>query len=199
MNEVIFHCIKNNSQHHAIHAGAVYKGDKCFILPGKSGKGKSSVTAWLTSNGYKYLTDELVFLSGDAKVTPLTRPINIKVKASLFPWLNKKLSFDQIIEDKKGSMIPHRLLNPDFSPQEPQVTHIIFPEYQEGAALDFKEVTSAKSSFYLLQSHVNARNLPGHGISELANIVRKSSSYKLIYSSFEDLKIVFGTPDSPLK
>ena len=115
MNEVIFHCINYNSQQHALHAGAVHKGDKCFILPGKSGKGKSSVTAWLISNGFYYLTDELIFLSSDGKVIPLTRPINIKVSVSLFPWLNIKNNADQIIEDKKGSMIPHRLLNPNFS------------------------------------------------------------------------------------
>jgi hypothetical protein len=38
-----------------------------------------------------------------------------------------------------------------------------------------------------MQSHVNARNLPDHGVSALAKIVKKCSSYKLVYSNFADL------------
>ena len=197
MNEVIYHCINTNSQHHALHAGSVHKDDQCIILPGTSGKGKSTVTAWLASNGFKYLTDELVFLSSDGMVTPLTRPINLKVSASLLQWLDYKKIVNHIIEDHKGSMIPHRLLNDDFSKVEPFVTHIIFPEYREDAELNFEKISPAKSTFYLLQSHVNARNLPGHGIAELSTIVRKSRSYKIIYSSFEDLKLIFDSPSGP--
>lgn len=194
MNEVIYYCINTNNTQHALHAGAVYKDGQCIILPGKSGNGKSTLTAWLTANGYQYLTDELLFLSNDGMVSPLTRPVNLKVNPSHISWLFKEEGVDdQIIMDEKGSMIPHRLLNPQFVSHEPQVTHIIFPEYKEGAELILAEITPAKSSLNLIQSHVNARNLSGHGIAELTSIVRGCSSYKLTYSSFDDLDTIFNT------
>ena len=55
MNEVIFHCININDSQHALHAGAVRKQDCCILLPGSSGKGKSTLTAWLVTQGYHYL------------------------------------------------------------------------------------------------------------------------------------------------
>lgn len=198
MNEVIFHCIDKNRQHHALHAGSVKKGERCFIFPGKSGKGKSTLTAWLIANGFQYLTDELVFISNNCRVIPLTRPVSLKVNSSHVSWLLKKNHTDQIITDEMGSMIPHRLLNPDFSAHEPFATHILFPEYREGGELSLKEITPAKSSLYLLQSHVNARNLPGHGITELCNIVRKCRSYDFVYGSYDDLEAVFhSSVDDP--
>ena len=76
MNEVIFCCIDTNTSHHALHAGAVYWDDRCILLPGQSGNGKSTLTSWLIMNGFHYLTDELVFLDQNAQVLPMTRPIS---------------------------------------------------------------------------------------------------------------------------
>ncbi|MBM9521080.1 hypothetical protein JWG39_14760 [Desulforhopalus vacuolatus] len=87
MNEVIFHCINTNDSHHALHAGCVSKGDRCVILPGQSGNGKSTLTSWLVMHGFQYLTDELVFLKNDGSILPLTRPISLKVGASHPSWL----------------------------------------------------------------------------------------------------------------
>ncbi len=194
MNEVIYYCINTNSTQHALHAGAVFNDDQCIILPGKSGNGKSTLTAWLTANGYRYLTDELIFLSNTGMVSPLTRPVNLKVDASYISWMLREDDAEgQIITDEKGSMISHRLLNPQFSLQQPQVSHILFPEYREGAGLSLEKVSPAKSSLYLIPSHVNARNLPGHGIAELSSIIRKCSSYKLVYGGFDDLETVFNS------
>ena len=194
MNEMIYYCINTNSTQHALHAGAVFKDDQCIILPGKSGNGKSTLTAWLTANGYQYLTDELIFLSSAGRVSPLTRPVNLKLDASYISWLFKEGGVDdQVIADEKGSMIPHRLLNPEFSLQQPQVTHILFPEYRDGAELSLEKISPAKSCLYLIPSHVNARNLSGHGIAELSSIIRKCSSYKFVYGSFNDLETIFNS------
>lgn len=197
MNEVIFLCINGNDSHHALHAGAVYKDDGCIILPGKSGNGKSTLTGWLIMNGYQYLTDELLFLDSDARVLPMTRPISLKVNKAHESWLLPEEANEEIITSDKGSMIPHRLLNPSFKAKQPQVTDVVFPEYKPGVVPRLQEISPAKSSLYLLQSHVNARNLDGHGVSELASIVRNCRSFTLTYSSFDDLKTIFNA-DTPL-
>ena len=193
INEVIYHCINPMDSHHALHAGAVYRGDRCILMPGTSGNGKSTLTGWLIKNGYRYLTDELVFLNHSGRVLPMTRPISLKVNSSHESWLLSENHDDKIITSETGSMIPHRLLNPCYEPKEPVVTDIIFPSYNPDAEPGLCKISPAKSSLYLLQSHVNARNLEGHGVPELASIVKNCQSFTLSYSSFEDLQRIFNT------
>lgn len=192
MNEVLYHCINTNDKQHALHAGAVSNGQRCIILPGKSGSGKSTLTAWLILNGYQYLTDELVFISNEGQVSPLTRPISLKINETHATWLVPEGHNGQFISCDKGSMIPHRLLNPEFSVQQPNATHIIFPEFKAEAGAVLQKISPAKSCLNLIQSHVNARNLNGHGVAELSNIIRRCQSYKLTYSSFDDLESIFN-------
>lgn len=191
INEVIFHSINNNDTHHALHAGCVCKDNRCFILPGRSGNGKSTLTSWLVLNGFQYLTDELVFLNSDAEVLPLTRPISLKIGPDHPSWLLSG-EHTNIISSDTGSMIPHRLLNTEFKQQQPKVTDIIFPLFKPDAKLELKKISPAKASLYLLQSHVNARNLEGHGVSEMAAIVKQCRLYTLSYSSFNDLTQIFN-------
>ncbi|WP_028585749.1 hypothetical protein [Desulfogranum mediterraneum] len=193
MNEVIFHCINSHATHHALHAAAVLRGDRCILLPGKSGQGKSTITGWLISHGFHYLSDELVLLTGKGQTLPLTRPLNLKVNNPPESWLFPGGDKGGILSSEQGSMIPHRLLCPGFIARQPSVTDVIFPEYRPGAALAWEEISPAKSSLYLLESHVNARNLSGHGVSELAAIVKQCRSFQLRYSSFADLHTLFNT------
>ncbi len=195
MNEVIFHCISDNESHHALHAGAVCKGERCIILPGKSGNGKSTLTSWLVKNGFHYLTDELVFLDSTAHVLPMTRPISLKVTPTHESWLLPEYYSKNIISGEEGSMIPHRLLNPDFTVRQPQLTDVIFPEFKPDVEPCLQQLSPGKSSLYLLQSHVNARNLSGHGVSELASIVRRCRSFTLTYGSFSELEELISQSD----
>lgn len=193
MNEVLFHCMDNNSSQHAIHAGAVIHGDCCILLPGTSGCGKSTLTAWLISHGYQYLTDELIFLADTGQVSPFVRPISLKTDARRLPWLRTEQRQGEILVGEEGSMIPHRLLNPDFAIKRPLVTHIVFPEYRERAVLELHEITPAQSSLYLMQSHVNARYHPRMGLPELAGVARQCRSFKLTYGAWQDLHSAFSS------
>ena len=195
MNEVLYHCIDANLESHALHAGAVIRGNSCIILPGQSGTGKSTLTAWLVAHGYQYLTDELIFLADNGTVTPVTRPISLKTGPNHYSWMNLQECDDQIIVSENEMMVPHRLLNDTFTPQEPQVTHIVFPHYVEGAAMELQPLSPAKSCFMLMQSHVNARNLEGLGVPVLAETVRHCHSYSLTYGRFEDVESIFCSPN----
>lgn len=193
MNEVIYHCIDTDTTRHALHAGGVCRNGACILLPGTSGSGKSSLTAWLVAHGYRYLSDELVFLSDDAAVAPLTRPISLKVEAAHFPWLPPEDDLEQAhgISSAHGSMIPHRLLNPDYRVEDQSVTHFVFPQYQPGVKTELLEISPARSSLYLMQSHANARSLGGLGVAPLSKVVRACRSYTLSYGSFDELEPIF--------
>ncbi|MGA7279477.1 MAG: hypothetical protein WBW79_16175 [Desulfocapsaceae bacterium] len=193
MNEVIYHCIDTDKSRHALHAGGVSRNGICILLPGTSGSGKSSLSAWLTAHGYHYLSDELVFLSDDGTIWPLTRPISLKIDASHFPWLPSEDDCSQAhaIISSQGSMIPHRMLNPHYQTDRKTVTHFVFPQYKPGARTELLQISPAKSCLYLMQSHANARSLGGLGVAELSKIVRKCQSYTLTYGSFAELEPIF--------
>lgn len=190
MNEIIYHCIKNNDSHHALHAGCVYKDDRCILLPGKSGNGKSTLTSWLVKSGFQYLTDELVFLDSNAKILPMTRPISLKVGTDHDSWILSD-HHDKIITCATGSMIPHRLFNENFTPKQPKLTDIIYPQFKSDTPSKLQEISPARSSLYLLSSHVNARNLKGHGVSDISSIIKQCRSFTLSYGSFDDLQKIF--------
>ncbi len=194
MNEVTYHCIDTDTTRHALHAGGVTRNSTCILLPGTSGSGKSSLTAWLVAHGYRYLSDELVFLSDDGRVWPLTRPISLKVEAGFFPWLPSdegELNRAQAIISSQGSMLPHRLLNPEYRAEQRSATHFVFPRYRPGAKTELLEISPARSCLYLMQSHANARSLSGLGVAKLSAIVRGCRSYTLTYGSFDELEPIF--------
>ncbi|MFN8459219.1 MAG: hypothetical protein U0401_31980 [Anaerolineae bacterium] len=69
-----------------LHAASLTWQDRGLLLPGTSGAGKTALTAWLLSQGFGYLTDELVFVPwGQNSVRALTRPLNLK-RPARFLW-----------------------------------------------------------------------------------------------------------------
>lgn len=188
MNEVLYNCIASNIHFHALHAGAVYKDGQAILLPGGSGSGKSTLTSWLLAMGCHYLTDELVMLKDSGTIHPFTRPISLK-SGGLQPLRTLLQNTDSpfIDEEGGGALVPHRLFNPNYHHCTPVVNTIVYPSFHVDSPLKLLELTPARSSLYLMKSHVNARNLDDLGVSHLFTIVRNCRSYSLTYSSFDGL------------
>ena len=68
----------------ALHAGAVGWNGRSILIPGQSGAGKSSLTAWFVDKGFAYLTDELAILTADGAVAGLSRALMLKRAADMF-------------------------------------------------------------------------------------------------------------------
>jgi hypothetical protein len=189
VNEIIYQCITDNDVGHAIHAAAIHSGGQGVLIPGNSGSGKSTFVTWLTTLGCNYLTDELVILAGEEhRIHPFTRPISIRAgsAAALSPYL----SFDpkETLAGDNGFMLPHRLANADFSPSVPPLSFILFPQYKADAAPELIRLSSGMGCTKLLECYVNARNLQGHGISQIAALTRDTPVFQLVYGSFEGLE-----------
>ena len=192
-DQVIFHLLNHLKDGVALHSGAVVYQGKTILLPGQSGSGKSTVSAWLTSKHSScrcsYLTDELVVLpANDSEaVAPFPRPLCIKAGAiAAIRAIIPENGEEQILADKQGAVVPHRLLNPDFSFLVPSVSLILFPTYQAGSPLQIEKISAARASALLMTCDVNARNLADHGFRQLVQLARSTPSYRIVYSSFAD-------------
>ena len=191
MNEVIYQCIADNTTHHAIHAGTVHKNGVCIVLPGGSGKGKSTVTAWLLTQDFHYLSDELILLSNEGTVIPFTRPLNLKSRPEFLSEIIDK-NLDRIIAGEEGVMIPHRLINPHFSSLQTEVSCFLFPTYDAQSAPSLTELSAKECGFRLIQSHGNARNLPALGVPGISAIAKKRRAFQMTYRSTEDLETLLN-------
>jgi hypothetical protein len=175
-----------------IHAGLVSHLGQGVLLPGASGNGKSTITAWMLHCGYEYSTDELVYLSTDDLPfgRGFARPINIKKAArqlmmDIFPiavdpaGMMRTASIDLILPEMFGaggvaSHVPIRSM--------------IFPIYTAGAAFELRKISKARASLELMQCLINARNLPEHGFPTVIQVASEIPAYKMIYSDFAEIE-----------
>jgi hypothetical protein len=71
------------------------------------------------------------------------------------------------------------------------LTAIVFPEFKNGADFSFSPMTRAQAGFGLMQCLINARNLPGHGFSNTADLARFLPAFRMIYGDFNQIGPVF--------
>lgn len=188
INEIIYQVIVDKKDGLAIHAGAVGTGAGGVLLPGESGSGKSTFTAWLLSCGCRYLTDELVVLDVESsEIDPFTRPVSFKTGS--VPVVQNMISFDaeDAISGSNGLMLPHRLFNQNFNRQRVPLSLILFPRYRSGVPTTITPLSGALGCARLIECYVNARNIKDHGIGRIAQIIRNTPVYQVTYGSFDGL------------
>ncbi len=187
VNEIIYQCIVDYSKGHAVHAGALSCQNRGILVPGKSGSGKSTLVAWLASKGLNYLSDELVFITENGTMLPFTRPVSLKSPDISLLDSFVDLEQGELINDPEGMMIPHRWINPDFRPDTPPVSLILFPHYQYGVETEITKLSSARACFQLMECHVNVRNIGGQWLGNLAGLAKQTAAYQVTYGCFDGL------------
>ncbi len=190
LGDVLFQLICDNRQRLAIHAGLVSDDNGSILIPGVSGSGKTSVTTWLLTCGMRYHTDELVTIdleTGAAKA--FTRPLNVKTRgvSAIRSIVDLDAAREQLRISPEVTMIPHRLVNPDFKADFPGIRCIIFPAYVRDSAPELVKLTGAEAGLELMRSNVIARNLPAHGFNDITRLARDIPAYRVHYRHYDDL------------
>ena len=190
LRESMFHLANHNRHGLLIHAAAVHCQGGCLLMPGKTAAGKTTLTAWLTQQGLGYLTDELVHIPlGSRDVHAFTRPLN--VKASARHALAGVISFvrgPDVLDGPGATLVrAERLDHRAASPEASRLAGIVFPRYQTGSQFHVAALTKGRTAFRLTECLINARNLPAHGLHELARLARAVRSHEVRYSEFSQL------------
>ena len=188
LGDTCYHLAAHSRNGLLFHAAGLAWQGRGLLLPGASRAGKSTLAAWLSTKGFDYLTDELVFVEwGTNTLQCLTRPLNLKhpSRAVLKTSLDFTNLDSQILSSAAADLIPHILLNPSNTLTQPPLHLIIFPTYQSNAAFELRPLSKAQTGLALMQTLINARNLAGHGFAEAARLARVAPAYRLCYSSFD--------------
>jgi hypothetical protein len=174
--------------HILVHAGVVAVGNDAIVVPGPSGRGKSTLVAGLSLSGLSYASDELAVIDSDTgAVRPFAKAICLKeggwrVIASLFPEVTPNL-----VAPGEGGMTryltPPRLCRPD-APM--RVRYVVLPMRRAGATASLAPIHRSEAIAELAE---HALNLPRHGyrgVETLLELAAGAECYALTYDDLGD-------------
>ena len=172
-----------------LHAGCVARGGRAVLLPGESGAGKTTLTAWLAKHAFDYLTDELVFLrSGSTSLEAFRRPLNVKRGAPRpVAALLAAGDGDGIMNTPDGFLLSPAVFGQSTDAAEAEARLIVFPSYREGAQLALQPISAARTAMRLLASLVNARQLPEHGLAQTTYLALTLPAYTLTWGDLDQI------------
>jgi hypothetical protein len=175
----------------ALHAGAVGCRDTSILMPGVTGQGKSSMTAWLVANGFDYLSDEVAVLKSGGTILGLPRALVIKPGAA--EYVKALSDFDESKSLKCG---PYLLTLPNaarIGVGARTVGLIIIPNYEPAAEAKIEALPPGEVALRLVASNLNARNLKSGGLDLIAALSRQAPAILFRFGGFDQLK---GTLDA---
>jgi hypothetical protein len=191
LDRTCFHLADRSQGGLVVHAAGLAWRGRGLLMPGVSGNGKSTLSAWLVRRGFDYLTDELIFIPEDAdEFHGLTRPLNLKNTAR--ELLREMLAYqekpDEIISSLGREITPPRSLNGGRVLSTAPLRLIVFPRYQHGSEMRFQPLSKARAGLGLMECLINARNLAEHGFPQVTRLVRATPAYELVYGGFEQIE-----------
>lgn len=195
MTCVLHDLVDHNAAGLILHAAAVSWQGVGVLFPGVSGVGKSTLTAWLTSAGFDYLSDEMVLvpkgtrtIEGFNRAVHLKRPLAPAIQPRVEPFLCSSSRDQDYFDGERGTLIPSHALRAGMGFSTPELRLVLFPEYRAGAAFTCDRLTAAQAAAQLMGCLVNARNLDGHGLPDAARLTSEVAAYRVRYSEPDALR-----------
>jgi hypothetical protein len=189
MRELARRLVWNYSDGLALHAAALELSGRVILFPATSGGGKSTLAVHLAADGWRFLTDELVFVPlRTSDVYPLCRPAHLK-PGSVFLLERLPQSQGRDVQTyEHGALISPRVFGARATSSAPlPLGAIVFPGYSADAAgTALERLSKGVASYTLTAALVNARNLPQLGVAECARLATCTPAFRLSYRDLED-------------
>lgn len=188
LDRVVYHLADHSRTGLVFHAAALAWKGHGLLLPGPTGSGKTTLTAWLLARGFDYLTDELAFIPLDTtELQGLARPLNVKKRSKgvLEALLGPDAIEKETVTDGTKIIAPSRAFGSSDVLHSVPLRHIIFPRFSTEGRYEPHGYSKGKHAKELMGCLINARNLPDHGLSEVARLARAIPAYGIEYGSID--------------
>ena len=188
---VSFLLIDDLSDAFAVHASVLRRGDGVVLLPGCSGAGKTRLALWYRTRGFELGSDEVVLASASTDDQPilratLARPVILKTPQDVSACLDPGETPVAQATSENGLLL--RLIASGWS--ERALTHalLVFPRFLPGAAFKLAALSPGEACLHLLESCLNARNLPRGGLALAALLARQLPAVAVEYGNTSQLE-----------
>ena len=177
----------------AFHAAALCQNNCFVLLPGRTGSGKTRLSLWYRTHGFDLGTDEIVTVSVGPNGTSdlvlggtLARPIILKalvetnalLRAEEAPIAQEDSSYGVLLRPQGVTAWTQRTIDRAL---------IVFPHFMPGAPLNLTALTPGEACLSLIESCLNARNLPRGGLSFAILLARRVPAISLDYGETSQL------------
>ena len=175
-----------------VHAAVLEKNGRALIFPASPGSGKSTLSAYLSFNGWNLFSDELAiidFTSG--QVSPMFRPMCLKNESIVLikEWFPAAVMTDIARDTHKGDVAHFKAVNwKQFqSLRSARVAGIVFPRYRPNASLVAQKIQQIEA-FQQLCSHAFNYNVVGRmGFDTMGALIRDTKQYTITYSDLAEV------------
>lgn len=166
-----------------IHAAALAMDERCVIISGESGSGKSSLAWFMCHSGHDYLSDELAPVDpGSGQVEPYPHALCLKDKPGSGPVLPVSTQYTELTIHVPAYELPTR------APDRPcPLSLLIFiggPSF--GGELITRTISSAEAAARIYSNGLNQLSHQHDGLPAVANMVRGVPSYLMLGGSVEE-------------
>ena len=167
-----------------IHAGAVSWNGRAAILAAPSGSGKSTLVSYLVTQGFNYLSDDLVPLRADNHaVAPFPMPISIKPGsvAALAPYR----SLDTDRTDGEQFLFQDAAFDGPCHP----ATALVFPRYSSDEPARCSEISVEDAIVRLLSDRIHfGAPIRAETVRHFIGWLRNIRIRELVYSDFGEAR-----------
>jgi hypothetical protein len=179
------------------HAAAVRRGEHAILLPGVRGAGKSTLVGYLASQGFTYLTDDLIAMAASNwSLRPL--PTCLAIKSGSWPILQAfypQLTNCQTVQCHGRAVCYVEPIETSNSGAAPSL--ILFPAYAKDAVARLGSLTPLRTMMRLLEANTDLDELATEiKVAEFLRFVETTPAYELSYS---DLSTAMNAIESLLE
>ena len=166
-----------------IHGAALSMAERCVIISGESGSGKSSLAWFMSYNGYDYLSDELAPVDPvSLQVEPYPHALCLKKKPLSKPSLPDSTHYTDATIHVPAYELPTRALD-----RPCPLSFLIFIDGSlNGRDLVVRAIGSAESAARLYSNGLNQLSHRGDGLPVAVGMASGVSSYLMSGGSVEE-------------
>ncbi len=168
-----------------LHAASLARNGVGILVPGRSGRGKSSLTAWLMKQGYLHLSDDVAALLPDGRLTAIYGPLFIR--PDVWPLVSSLDLPGQHLDLEGGG----RLLQPQAKADTPSgplpLKLILLPAFSRSKSPNIELLPPARAAMALMGQNHSARGVENNGLGIAVAAARGAVALRLTYGSYDEI------------
>lgn len=172
-----------------VHAAALEKDGKAIIFPASPGSGKSTLTAYLSQNGWHLFSDEMAIIDiGTNKISPMYRPISLKNNSIdlVKSWFPDQPISKTAVGTQKGDVALFRGIDwkTHISLVKTKVVGIIFPKFDKKIEETTIVTMTQMQAFQQLAENAFNYNILGiEAFETVKTLIANSKQFEIHYNN----------------